>query len=132
MKLIRRDTDYAIRALCVIARHKDAVIPVSAIIGELGIRRPFLRKILQMLNKKKILRSHKGKGGGFSLAVPPEDISVGGLMGIFQGPFELSECNLNRRSCPRKRFCALRKKIDVMGDSVFSDLEAISIKSLIR
>ena len=56
MKLITRDTDYAIRALCFIARFKKKIVSVSELVKVLKIPRPFLRKILQTLNKKRILK----------------------------------------------------------------------------
>ena len=64
MKLITRDTDYAIRALCCIAKRKETIISVDKLVKQLRIPRPFSRKILQTLNKRKILRSYKGTSGG--------------------------------------------------------------------
>ncbi|MBU2258562.1 MAG: Rrf2 family transcriptional regulator, partial [Candidatus Omnitrophica bacterium] len=65
MKLITRDTDYALRALCFIAKNKDKVTPAPELVAKLKIPRPFLRKILQSLDKNGLLKSYKGKGGGF-------------------------------------------------------------------
>jgi DNA-binding IscR family transcriptional regulator len=41
---------------------------------------PFLRKMLQILNKEGLLISYKGKDGGFALTLPPEKISLIDLM----------------------------------------------------
>ena len=59
MKLITRDTDYAVRALIFIIKQKKEVISVNKLINNLKLPRPFLRKILQVLNKKGILNSAK-------------------------------------------------------------------------
>ena len=58
MKLITRDTDYAIRALSCIAADKEKVYTVTELTKSLDVPRPFLRKILQILNHKGLLKSH--------------------------------------------------------------------------
>jgi len=130
MKLITRDTDYALRALCFIAKRKDKIVPVPELVAELKIPRPFLRKILQVLNKKRILKSYKGQGGGFLLAVPANRIFLVDLIGIFQGPFRLNECFLKKMACPDTKTCALRKKIDNIERGVITGLKSITLASL--
>ena len=49
MKLINRDTDYAIKALMRIARNDSGKISVSQLSRELGIPYSFLRKILHVV-----------------------------------------------------------------------------------
>ena len=132
MKLITRDTDYAIRALCYIAKHKNKITPVTDLVRTLKIPRPFLRKILQRLNKKGILTSYKGMGGGFVLAMPAAGILVTDLMKIFQGPIKLNEHIFKKGICPHIRTCALKKRLNAIEKSVVSRLEAITIASLIK
>ena len=84
MKLITRDTDYAVRALCYMAGTKRQMVSVPDLVKELKVPGPFLRKILQILNKKGVLRSSKGRGGGFMLAGAPKKIFLVDLMEIFQ------------------------------------------------
>ena len=132
MKLITRDTDYALRSLCFIAKSKGRIVPVTELTRELRVRRPFLRKILQVLNRKGILRSIKGKGGGFVLAKGLSGIFLTDIMRIFQGDFRLNECLLNKLTCPRKNTCVLRKKVVKIEDYVIRELSSISIASLLR
>ena len=112
MKLITRNTDYALRALCFIAKNKERIISVAELVKELKIPQPFLRKVLQVLNRKKILKSHKGKGGGFMLAFPVQKIFLVDLIEIFQGSLRLNECFFKKMACPNRKTCALKKKID--------------------
>lgn len=132
MKLITRDTDYALRALCFIARDKKGVIPVTELVAKLKIPRPFLRKILQVLNREGILDSHKGQGGGFTLARPAEKIRLVDLMKVFQGKFQLNECLFKKVICPNIRQCALRKKLDGIESYIIKELKPITIASLLR
>lgn len=132
MKLITRDTDYAIRALCFISKRKHELTSVAQLVAGLKVPRPFLRKILQILNKKGILASYKGKGGGFKLAVPPEKIHLLKLIGIFQGPLKINECLFKKAPCPNVKTCKLKKKIDNIQKSVISELKDVSLASLLE
>ena len=130
MKLITRDTDYAIRALIYIARAKKKVVSVSKMANELSIPRPFLRKNLQLLDKEGIVKSYKGKGGGFVLRLAPERIFVLDLIRIFQGQFKLNECFLRKHLCPHMKHCVLKQKIDGIEKYVVKKLASINIAHL--
>lgn len=132
MKLITRDTDYALRALSFIAEQDEKIVTVSELVKELKIPRPFLRKILQLLNKECILKSHRGSGGGFLLAKPTNKIFLVNLMEIFQGSFSLNECFLKKIPCPDKNSCVLREKIRGIEKHVAKELKAITIATLTR
>jgi len=132
MKLITRDTDYALRALCYIAKHKKKVVSAGTLTSELRIPRPFLRKILQILNKKGLLKSYKGKGGGFTLAIDSGNIHLIDLMKVFQGEFSLNECFLKKFACPNTKTCILKKKIDGIQNYIVSQLQSISLKTIMR
>ena len=132
MKLITRDTDYAARALCFIAESKERIVPVSTLVNKLRMPRPFLRQILQVLNKKGILKSYKGLGGGFQLAISPKQIFLVDLIRIFQGPLKLNECIFKKKICPSKNTCSLRARINTIEKEVILDLGSISIASLLN
>jgi Rrf2 family protein len=131
LKLITRDTDYAVRALVYIAGQNKKIISVNELVKALRIPRPFLRKILQILNKKKLLMSYKGQGGGFKLKVVSNRILLLDVMEIFQGPIKLNECIFKKRVCPNINTCELRKRIDNIQEYVISELKDITISSLL-
>jgi Rrf2 family protein len=132
VKLITRNTDYAVRALCCIAEQEKNIVSTDQMVQNLQMPRPFLRKILQILNKKGLLNSYKGKGGGFALALPPEKISLIDVMKIFQGPTRLNECKFKKSDCPYTTDCLLKKKIDEIEKEVVIKLKAITIASIIK
>lgn len=132
MKLINRNTDYAVRALCRIAKDKNKVVSVPDLVRELRIPRPFLRKILQALNRNGILHSYKGKGGGFLLAKPASKIYLVDLIGVFQGRLSLNECIFKKKLCPNKDTCALRQKISEIESHTIRQLQPITIGSLLK
>lgn len=131
MNFIARDTDYAIRALVFMAASsgKD-VVTVDEIVKEDRLPEKFLRRILQRLAKKKVLRSHKGKRGGFSFLKSPGKIRLTDLIEIFQGKLDFTNCLLKGRICPNVNKCLLRKKLKGICFLVKKELEKITIASL--
>lgn len=132
MKLITRDTDYALRALCFIATSHGRRVAVSGLVKALKIPRPFLRKILQVLHKKGILYSYKGLGGGFVLKKSPEKIYLLELINIFQGPFKLNECLFKGKLCPNVKKCVLKEKMDGIEKHMLQELKGVSIAYLLK
>lgn len=130
MRLLTREADYAVRALCLISGKKKGMVSVKDLVDELGIPRPFLRKILQILNKEGILNSYRGKGGGFSLALEPHKIFLSDIAEIFQGKLRFIECRRGKRRCPEVRMCILKEEIDSLEKYVISKLRAITIAFL--
>ena len=132
MKLITRDTDYAIRAISCIAKQSCSVISVTELVKCLKMPRPFLRKILQALNRKKLVRSYKGKGGGFSLPISPNKLSLFRIITAFQGPIRLNDHTFRKMVCPHIKDCRVKKRLDQIEKMMIAQLKAISIADIIK
>jgi Rrf2 family protein len=130
MKLITRDTDYALRALVYIALRKNRVVSASELVSRLKIPRPFLRKLLQRLNKKGIVKSYKGQGGGFTLASDAKQILLTDLIETFQGRLQLNECLFKKRRCPDIGRCPLHSEIEDIEKDMLLKLSFINLASL--
>ena len=131
MKLLTRDTDYAVRAICCMASKPGQLITVKKLADDLKMPRAFLRKILQRLNKVGLVRSTKGSGGGFRLSGDPRKITLADLIEAFQGPLSINECTFKKRACPNRRECPLKSKIEEIEDYVAAELRSTSIGSLL-
>jgi len=134
-KLVTRNTDYAVRALCYMAARsgkEEGVTSVAELVKELGMPRPFMRKILQKLNSAKLLISQKGKGGGFRLAKPAENIFITEVMQIFQGPFKINDCMFKRKICPNRKGCFLRRKLEAIEEYAVAQLKGVTIKEILN
>jgi len=132
MKLITKDTDYAIRAIMYIAESGNKIVSVREIEQDLNLPRPFLRKILQMLQKGGVLKSVKGNKGGFSLIIPAKKISLVDVITIFQGDVSFTDCFIKKKPCSAIAKCVIRKKIKTIEESVKSELKKITIDSVIK
>jgi Rrf2 family protein len=132
MKLINRDTDYAVRALVYMAKSPKQVSSAKALVEDLRIPRAFSRRLLQVLSKKGILQSTKGKGGGFRFRKSPDEIKLKDLIEIFQRDFNETRCIFKKKICPDIGTCPLRHKIRGIEKKVKDELTAVSIADLIK
>jgi len=132
MKLITRETDYAIRVLMYIAESEKKIIPAPYIQNELALPKAFLRRILQTLQREGILTSRKGNNGGFILNCMPKDISLANIIEIFQGAITLNDCLLMKQTCPQIKKCVVREKIMNIENSLVEQLENVTISTLIE
>ncbi|MBU0469061.1 MAG: Rrf2 family transcriptional regulator [Candidatus Omnitrophica bacterium] len=132
MKLITRDTDYAIRAIRYIAQSGKPIVSVSEIEKALNLPRPFLRKILQTLQKSGVLTSIKGNKGGFSLDKNYKKISLVDVIKVYQGDVSFTDCLLKQEVCPDIAKCVVRKKIKAIEKMVNIELNKITIDSILK
>lgn len=130
MKLITRDTDYALRALCYIISQKEKVVSTNELRARLKMPRPFLRKILQRLQKHKLLKSFKGKNGGFVKSGHLEKVSLWNIIQVFQGSISLSDCLFRKKHCPYSLNCVLRKRILYWERKIFSEFKKTTLEDL--
>lgn len=131
MKLINQDADYAVKALLTVAGRGGEVTTVSELAGSLGIPRPYLRKIMQTLARAGVVRSSKGRGGGFVLGRAAGKILLADVIRVFQGPISLHDCLFKKRICPDVRTCPLRNAIGRLESRLVEDLETLSVASLL-
>jgi len=80
-------SDYAARAVLVLARqyHTGTALRVEAIADEQGIPANYLVQILIELKAQQIVRSLRGKEGGYLLARPPAEITMGDILRCIHG-----------------------------------------------
>lgn len=132
MRLITRESDYGITALVSMAKRSGTTASAVELAKELRIPNAFLRRILQRLGRHGMIRSRKGLGGGFELAVNSSDIRVGDVVAALQGPVRLSDCDMRKGICARRNSCILRGKLKAIENRLLSELMGISIASLVK
>ena len=86
---ISKKAEYAIRAVISIARHaNNNILQISEISKKESIPIKFLEQILLTLKNNGILNSKRGANGGYLLAKSKDDISIGMILDIIDGPFD--------------------------------------------
>ena len=83
---ISAKTDYAVRALLELAAREPSLVKVDAIIGEQQLPRKFVEAILGELRRAGLVRSQRGADGGYALALPASEITLGAVIRAVDGP----------------------------------------------
>ncbi|GAA2547674.1 RrF2 family transcriptional regulator [Winogradskya consettensis] len=73
-------TDYAVRAMLAIAADDHTLVKAATLAAAQDIPLSFLQGILLDLRRAGLLHSHRGVDGGYALARPAEDITVGDVV----------------------------------------------------
>ena len=131
MKLLTKDTDYAVRAIVYLARNSDGYKSSREISESEGIPLQFLRRILQKLTRAGLITSREGVAGGVKLDAKPGRIRVSDIIKIFQGDIELSECMFRKRLCAHRATCVLRARIQSIEAMVNKEFEKVTIATLV-
>jgi Rrf2 family protein len=132
MKLLTKNSDYAIRALIVLAKNKDRYISAKEISESEKIPYQFLRRLLQDLIKNDYITSKEGVTGGVKLKKDYEQISVTDVMKVFQGELDLANCLFRKKICANSSSCVLRKEVKRIEEIVLNELKQLTVGELIR
>lgn len=122
--------DYAIRGVMHLVSYPPGeIVLVREVAERCDIPRAFLAKIFQTLARSGVLKSHQGSGGGFSLARPPEEISLLEVVEAIEGKIVLHQSILDQSS-PEDEI--IGKVWREAQDQMLQVLDATSMAQLVR
>jgi Rrf2 family transcriptional regulator, iron-sulfur cluster assembly transcription factor len=97
---VTRAGEYAIIGLLYLAKQPaERTIMIDEISEAEGVPKSFLAKIFQSLAKGGFVRSHRGAGGGFSLAKSAGQITLLQVLQCVEGVFALQKCVSDEPEC---------------------------------
>ena len=133
MDVVRRNTDYALRLVLNLARNYGNG-PISARIAasEEDVPYQLASKLMQRLNKAKLVKSCMGPKGGFVLGKEPSKICLLEVVESIQGPISINRCLLSLDACKKYRSCPIRAKLADLQKSVNSSLAKIKLDELLH
>lgn len=121
-------TNYALRSLQLAALKSPDLVRVDDVAKIHNLSRPHIMKIVHELGRAGYLETVRGRGGGFRLARPPEDIVVGDVVRITEGPLDLVECfNPDKNTCPLIGVCILSQKMQDATAAFMAVLDDLTI-----
>ena len=125
---------YAIRAIVCLAARNGEGRPFSAAgVAEAEQIPPFyLAKVLQDLGRAGLLKSARGRGGGFYLSRPADEIFLIDVVQAVEDPRRLeSECVLGIDECNDKTPCALHETWKHFRDGALDALRTLTVAELV-
>jgi Rrf2 family protein len=114
-------SDYAARAILGLAQHfpSGTAVRVETLAAEQGVPANYLVQILIELKAQGIARSVRGKEGGYLLARPPAEITLGDVLRAIHGTV-FDTPALEDSGCPpelRRAWQRLQKALEKVADA---------------
>ncbi len=90
----------------------------------------YLSNVVQRLARGRLLRSHRGIAGGYSLARAASKITLRDLVELLEG-IDVNRCGLSLEDdCPVKSRCSIQGKLRKLEDGYLAALAGVTIEEL--
>lgn len=125
-------TLYALRALSAMGESEPEQ-PVHArdLAGRLGMSKDYLNQILGTLRDAGLVATKKGPQGGFRLAKSPDDITLGDVIEVLEGPALVSDCTEPEESdCEIIPECSTQSILADVSANIMDYLHTITIDDI--
>ena len=125
---------YGLRALIDLAQYgeKEAV-SIQSISARQQISDSYLEQLVRKLKKAGLVTSLRGAQGGYRLAKPAEEISVGDVLRALEGSIEAVSCQEGENpSCVGKDLCVARYVWQKVNKSIQETVDSIMISQLVE
>ncbi len=133
MTLLSRKADYALLILSYLHQHKTGGT-ARAIADQFGLSRPFVANILKQLCQQKLVVSHRGVKGGYSLARDAASVTLADLLEAIEEDFRLTVCNTSEfaedTSCEHSATCTVKGPLAEVHSRLVSVLRGVSLAEL--
>jgi Rrf2 family protein len=132
--------EYAVRALIEIGFEANLrpnnLIQISTVAQRTNIPEKFLEQILLALRNGGVLKSKRGVEGGYSLAKAPDDITLGEVIRLLDGPLApiacVSKTSYEPCSCPDEASCGLHIAMKEVRDAIAAILDNYKLSRVIQ
>jgi len=129
--------DYALKAIFQLALNYLAdgggVMPITEIarLGDMPVK--FLEQILLALRRGGFVKSKRGVNGGFLLARPPEEITIGQVIRFIEGPIEPIACveKGSYKGCKDVAGCIFRDIWKEVRDAISIVVDTLTFEELV-
>lgn len=138
MRQLSKRTQYSLRALYALARnHGQGPTLITQLAQEEHIPKKFLEQILLSLKTTGIVSSKKGKGGGYFLVRPPDEVTVGAVIRMIEGPLAPLPCASETRfrkcdECIDVETCGTRMVMREVRDAIAKILDHTTLTMVCR
>jgi Rrf2 family protein len=127
--MLSQKARYALHALIVLAEHGEGEpVMIANIAEQARVPRKFLEQILLDLKRRGIVRSLRGRSGGYLIGRAPKDITFAEVIRTIDGPLALAPCVSTTayhkcEDCIDEETCAIRKVLLAARDATAAILE---------
>jgi Rrf2 family protein len=136
--MISKKSKYAFMALIHMAGLPSGKpVLISDLAKDGNIPKKFLEYILLTLRKGGILQSKIGKGGGYFLAVPPNQITIGSIVRILEGDIAPIQClsttnHAHCEECQDEATCGIKLTFADVNDALTKVMDGLTIADMVE
>ncbi len=130
---ITHEADYAIRIMYCLAE-RNQTISAKQISDDSGVPSRFALKILRRLTQAGLTESFKGVSGGYQLARAADQISLGEIIEVIDGPIEINHCLSSEFDCSRvqqKNKCTFHRLFSAINQDIRSKLYDLPLSQFV-
>ncbi len=126
--------DYALKAILDLALNYDSgVTTIHDLAKRIDAPVKFLEQVLLDLKRAGFVESRRGKVGGYSLAMPPQEIKLGQVIRFIDGPIEPIECvNEAYANCKDLYKCAFREVWKEVASAISGIVDHLTFEDLAK
>jgi FeS assembly SUF system regulator len=129
---ITKEADYGIMLLAYLAERPLGQVHAAREIARWsGLSVPMVSKILRALAQGRIVTSHRGVSGGYSLDRPAEETSVAQVIRALDGPISIVQCGAEPGACDQESGCPTRTNWARISREVERALERVPISEMV-
>jgi len=121
--------EYGLKAMVNLAQHHPEKKNIKTLSREEGISVKYLERLMNEIRKNKLVKSQKGKSGGYILSKNPRLIRVGEVIETLEGTISPMRCA--DRKCASGCSCASRLVWVKLGEQIKKTLYGIKLSDLI-
>ena len=127
--------EYGLRCLLRVARGQESMTTPEIAVRE-GLTQAHVHKLMRLLRRGGLVKSVRGRNGGYQLARPAEEINVGAALAALGDSFYSSEfCREHtgsERTCVRNSDCSIRSLWIAIDRAVQHALQSTKLSDLLR
>ena len=128
---LNRLTDYGVVVLTQMARKPDDLRTAPQIAQDTGVPLPTVAKLLNALAHERLITSHRGAAGGYTLNRPAEAISVAEIIQALEGPIALTACvDGASGGCEVEALCPMRGNWDKVNKAIYGALSQVTLADM--
>lgn len=129
--ILSRTSQYAIQALIYIAAQPRGVPVLNRVVAQyLNVPPAYLAKVMQTLGRGKLLRSFRGRQGGFCLRDGCEKTDLMQILTLVEGAGLTENCVLGLKVCSDETRCPMHAKWTPIKASIVELLQTQTLEML--
>jgi Rrf2 family protein len=111
---------------------REGPVSRAEIADRQGISADYIAHLFNQLQQAGLVRSIRGRSGGYVLARDPAHIRVGEIVRAVEGPVALTDCTIPGRetACPRTSRCVTRKLWLKAAQAIAETLDGVTLADL--